>query len=247
VQSSLAIKNAGEFTYDNSLANSSYNALQLQLQRRFARNASFAILYTYSKAIDDSSTLGGGPVLIPGDIGAERALSPFDQRHTLRANYNLQSPIGNTRTGTMATLLRGWTIGGVLTATSGTPFTATVNGDTSGTGYTGDARAQATGLPVTSGSGFFNTAAFVVPATGTFGDAGRDTIPGIPHFSLTASLFRSFRIDDKRRIEFRIDTVNPLNNVNITGINTTVGSIQYGLPVNAGAMRSMTATVRLRF
>jgi hypothetical protein len=247
VQSSLAIPNAGEFTYDNSVGNSSYNALQLQLARRFSRNASFAILYTYSKAIDDSSTLGGGPVLIPNDIAAERALSPFDQRHTLRVNYNFQSPIGNMRTGTMATLLRGWTIGGVLNATSGTPFTATVNGDTSGTGYTGDARAQATGLPVTAGSGFFNTAAFVVPAAGTFGDAGRDTIPGIPHFTLTASFFRSFRIDDKRRIEFRIDSTNPINHVSITGINTTVGSISYGLPTNAGAMRTVTATVRLRF
>jgi hypothetical protein len=257
VQSSLEIPNTGEFTYDNSLGNSSYNALQVQLQRRFSRFASFGLLYTYSKAIDDSSTLGGGPVLIPNDLGAERALSPFDQRHSLRVNYNFQSPINNTRTGTLATLLRGWTLGGVLNATSGTPFTATVNGDPSGSGYTGSARAAATGLPVSSGSGFFNTAAFSVPALGTFGDAGRDTIPGIPRFTLTASFFRSFRIDDKRRIEFRIDSTNPINHVAITGINTTVGSIsaagtvapnvQYGLPVNAGAMRSVTATVRLRF
>jgi hypothetical protein len=241
------IPNAGEFTHDNSVGNSSYNALQLQLVRRFARGASFGILYTYSKAIDDSSTLGGGPVLIPNDILSERALSPTDQRHVLRVNYNVQSPIANTRTGFMATMLRGWTVGGVLNATSGTPFTATINGDSSGTGYTGDARAEATGAPVTSGSGFFNTLAFAVPAPGTFGDVGRDTIPGIAQFTLTASFFRSFRIDDKRRVEFRIDSTNPINHVNITGINTTVGSLQYGLPINASAMRSMTATVRLRF
>jgi hypothetical protein len=257
VQSSLRIPNTSEFTYDNSVGNSNYNALQLSLARRFSRFVSFQALYTYSKAIDDSSTLGGGAVLIPNDISNERALSPSDQRHTLRLNYNLQSPISNTRTGTLATLLRGWTIGGVLNATSGTPFTATVNGDPSGTGYTGNARAQATGLPVSSGSGFFNTAAFTVPALGTFGDAARDTIPGIPRYTLTASFFRSFRIDDKRRIEFRIDSTNPLNHVAITGISTSVGSVsaagaivpnaQYGLPVNAGAMRSVTATVRLRF
>jgi hypothetical protein len=247
VQSHLMIPNAGEFIYDNSVGNSNYNALQLQLVRRFSRGASFGILYTYSKAIDDSSTLGGGPVLIPNDINAERGLSSTDQRHVLRVNYNFQSPIGNMRTGFMATALRGWTIGGVLTATSGTPFTATINGDSSGTGYTGDARAEATGLPVSNGSGFFNPLAFTVPATGTFGDAGRDTIPGIPQFTLTASFFRSFRIDDKRRIEFRIDSTNPVNHVDITSINTTVGSIQYGLPVNAGAMRSLTATVRVRF
>jgi hypothetical protein len=247
VQSSLLIPNANTFTYDSSVGNSIYHALQLQLTRRFARGTSFSILYTFSKAIDDSSTLGGGPVLIPGDIAAERALSPTDQRHNLRVNYNYQSPIANTRTGAMATLLRGWTIAGVLTATSGTPFTAVVNGDPSGTGYFGNARAQATGLPVTLGSGYFNPAAFTVPALGTFGNAGRDTIPGIANFSLTASFFRSFRIDDKRRIEFRIDSTNPINHVNVTAINTTVNSIQYGLPTNAGAMRSVTATVRLRF
>jgi trimeric autotransporter adhesin len=247
VQSHLLIPNTGEFTYDNSVGNSSYNAFQIQLQRRQARGMSFGIVYTYSKAIDDSSTLGGGPVLIPNNISAERALSPTDQRQVLRVNYQAQSPIGNMRTGFLATALRGWTIGGVLNATSGTPFTATINGDSSGTGYTGDARAEATGLPVTSGSGFFNPLAFAVPATGTFGNAGRDTIPGIPQFSLTASFFRSFRVDDKRRIEFRIDSTNPINHVAITGINTTVGSIQYELPTRAGAMRSITATVRIRF
>jgi trimeric autotransporter adhesin len=60
-------------------------------------------------------------------------------------------------------------------------------------------------------------------------------------------VFRSFRIDEKRRIEFRADSTNPINHVNVTQINTTVNSIQYGLPTNASAMRSVTATVRLRF
>ena len=60
VQNSLLIPNASEFTYDNSIGNSIYHALTLQLTRRFARGTSFSILYTFSKAIDDSSTLGGG-------------------------------------------------------------------------------------------------------------------------------------------------------------------------------------------
>jgi hypothetical protein len=247
VQNSLLIPNTGEFTYDTSVGNSTYNAVFVRLNRRFARGASFQLQYTFSKAIDDSSTLGGGPVLIPTDIGAERALSPTDQRHVLRVNYNYQSPIRNTSSGKVATLLRGWTIGGTLNATSGTPFTATVTGDPSGTAYTGNARAQATGLPVTAGTGYFNPAAFTIPVSGTFGNAGRDTIPGIANFSLSASFFRSFQIDEKRRIEFRIDSTNPINHVNIMQINTTVNSIQYGLPVGASAMRGVTATVRLRF
>jgi hypothetical protein len=247
-QQRLLIANASEFTYDSSVGNSTYNAATVNFTRRFGRGTSFQLLYTFSKAIDDSSTLGGGPVYIPNDLRAERALSPTDQRHVLRVNYNYQSPIGNMRTGFVANMLRGWTVGGVLTASSGTPFTAVVTGDPSGTGYTGNSRAEATGLPVVSSSGYFNPLAFTVPATGTFGDAGRDTIPGIPNFTLTASFFRSFRIDEKRRIEFRIDSTNPINHPYVTGINTTVNSVeQYGLPTRAGAMRSVTATVRLRF
>ncbi len=247
-QQRLLIANASEFTYDSSVGNSTYNAAQVSFQRRFARGASFQILYTFSKAIDDTSTLGGGAVYIPNNLAAERALSPTDQRHVLRLQYNYQSQIGNMRTGFVANMLRGWQVNGVLNATSGTPFTATVTGDPSGTGYTGNARAEATGVAVTSSSGYFNPLAFTIPATGTFGDAGRDTIPGIPQFSLTASFLRTFRLDDKRRIQFRIDSTNPINHPYVTGINTTVNSLQqYGLPTSAGAMRSVTATVRLNF
>lgn len=246
-QQRLLIPYASEFTYDNSIGNSIYHAGQVRFTRRFARSSSFNVFYTYSKSIDNTSTLGGGAVLIPNNLAAERALSPTDQRHNLRINYQFQSPINNTRSGFTADMLRGWTVGGVLTVSSGTPFTAVVPGDPSGTGYTGSSRADATGLPVTSGSGFFNPLAFAVPLTGTFGSAGRDTIPGISRYTLTASFFRSFRIDDRRRIEFRIDSTNPLNHPYITRINTTVDSLQYGLPIGAGAMRSVTATVRLRF
>ncbi len=78
--------------------------------------------------------------------------------------------------------------------------------------------------------------------------ARRYSSPGIPAiYTLNASFFRSFRVDEKRRIEFRIDTTNTLNHVNINQINTTVGSLQEGLPTNAANMRSMTSTVRLRF
>ncbi len=162
-QQRLLIANASEFTYDTSVGNSTYNAAQVNFQRRFARGASFQLLYTFSKAIDNSSTLGGGPVYIPNDLAAERALSPTDQRHVLRVQYNYQSQIGNMRTGFVANMLRGWQVNGVLNATSGTPFTAVVTGDPSGTGYSGNSRAEATGLPVTSSSGYFNPLAFIVP------------------------------------------------------------------------------------
>jgi hypothetical protein len=247
-QQRLPIANATAFTYDESVGNSIYNAGQLRLTRRFANHMSFNMIYTLSKSLDNTSALNGNSVVQwENNLALERGLSSFDQRHNLRLNYMLQSPVSSQRNGFGWNLLRGWTVGGTFSASSGTPYTAIVIGDTAGTGVIGNLRAQATGASVSGGSGFFNTAAFTTPASGTYGDAARNTIPGIPYYSLTGSFFRSFRIDDKRRIEFRIDSTNPLNSVEIRGINTTVGSINYGIATSAAAMRSVTATARLRF
>jgi hypothetical protein len=134
---------------------------------------------------------------------------------------------------------------------SGTPFTARVLGnqaDTAGTGAVGAGRAEATGLPILGGGGeFFNLAAFTVPPGGQFGDAGRNTIEGPGMFALNASFGRSFSLNERRRIEFRLESTNVTNTVSITGIQTVVNSVTYGLPMAAGNMRTIDAVVRFRF
>jgi hypothetical protein len=246
-QTSLAIPYAGTFEQDLSVGNSNYNALQVSVMRRQARNRSFNLSYVFSKAIDDTSTLGGGVVQIVNDIRAERGLSNYDTRHRFTANYQIQSPVGNDRTSWRWNIVRGWQMNGNLTATSGSTFTATVSGDPSGTGIPGQARAQATGLPVTNGSGYFNPAAFVIPATGTYGDAGRNTIPGIPNFTMNASVTRTFRFQERHRLTLSINSSNPLNHVNVTGIGTVIGSLTEGLPQSAGGMRTLTIQTRFNF
>ena len=71
-----------------SVGNSNYNALQISFLRRQARNRSFNLTYVFAKAIDDTSTLGGGVVQIVNDIRAERALSNYD-----RAPYRLTASV----------------------------------------------------------------------------------------------------------------------------------------------------------
>ncbi len=246
-QTSLAIPYAGTFEEDLSVGNSNYNALQVSFLRRQARNRSFNITYVFSKAIDDTSTLGGGVVQIVNDIRAERGLSNYDQRHAVNASYQIQSPVGADRTSWRWDVLRGWQLNGNLRATSGSSFTAIVSGDPSGTGIPGQARAQSTGLPVNLGSGYFNPAAYAIPATGTYGDAGRTTIPGIPGFTLNASLTRTFRFQERHRLTFAINSSNPLNHVNVTGFGTVIGSLTEGLPQTAGSMRTLTIQTRFNF
>ena len=245
-QQRLQIKNASTFNYDISAGNSIYNSAQVSFMRRMARNRSFNATYSLSKSLDDSSTLGGGVVQNVDNIRGERARSNNDQRHRFTFNYSVQSPVGADRTSWRWHAIRGWTLNSNLSVISGSPFTATVSGDPSGTGITGGARAQATGLGVNGGD-YFNLAAFAVPAAGTYGDAGRNTIPGITNFSMNGSIFRSFRFKERHTLTFTVNATNPLNKVNVTGFGTVIGSINAGLPTNAAGMRNINAQLRFNF
>ena len=252
------IGNATGFTFESSEGNSIYNAAQVRFTRRFSKGLSANVLYVFSKSIDNSSTLGGGAAVVAQndqDLHAERGLSAFDRRHTLNANYIFTSPVGENQwiraSGWTERMLKDWTLSGGVVASSGLPFTARVLGnqaDTGGTGSVGSGRAQATGLPVDAGSGFFNIAAFGYPLPGTYGNAGRNTIPGPGQVSLNLAFGRSFRLkDERRRIEFRLESTNFLNHVNYTSLNTVVNASNFGLPLATATMRTITANIRLRF
>jgi hypothetical protein len=245
------------FTLDQSVGNSIFNALQARLNRRFNHGLSFQAFYQFAKSIDDSSTFGGAGNTVAQnwlDISAERGLSSFDIRHQFTLGFVWTSPVagpgshmsGETLTGR---LLKDWQLSGNMTAQTGTPLTARVLGNSqqlAQTGGVGSGRADATGLPI-SGDEFFNLEAFTVPSVGTYGNAGRNTIPGPGMFSLNMAFARSFNLSERRRIEFRIETNNLLNNVNYTNLYTVVNATDYGLPSSAGAMRTAQAVLRLRF
>ncbi len=246
------------FIYDESAGDSIYNALQIRLIRRMAHGVSLNALYTFSKSIDDASTIGGGTPVVaqnPFDLAAERGLSSFDQRHTLNLNYVLTSPVGGA-TGMLheyrwlERALRDWTLGGAVTYGSGFPLTARVLGvqsDVTGNGAVGSARAEATGQPVETGSGFFNTAAFTLPPAGQYGNAGRNTIPGPSTLVFNLSLGRFVSFGERRRLEVRADATNFTNSVNYTSYGTVVNAPNYGTATAVGSMRALTLTTRFRF
>jgi hypothetical protein len=254
------ISNTKEFSYSTWGANSTYNAGQARVTRRFSTGMSGVFLYTFSKAIDDASSFsgpGGTVVQNPNDWATERGLSTFDQRHRLSFTYMLSSPVGVRgfmRNGGWKThALAGWTLQGTYQWATGTPLTATVSGAQSNVGGLaaagGSARAEATGLPIQGGPGeFFNPQAFTTPPPGQFGNAGVDTITGPVQTSLSAQLNRAWRIGESRRqLQFRLSATNALNHPTITGFGTAVGSSTYDLATTASATRTVTAMFRFNF
>ena len=247
LNSRIPIKNLlSTITLEDSIGHSTFNSGQLQVTRRLARGIGASVAYTLQKGISDSSTFGSSIVQIEGNLAAERAIMPMPHQD-LSVRFNYQTLAGNQRSEFIYKVIRGWQLFGTYDVNTGTPFTATVGGDPSGTGLTGSSRANATGLPVTDGSGYFNGDAFTTVPSGTFGTAGRNTIPGIVNFSINASAMRTFRFGERHRLAFTFSTTNPLNHVSITAFGTQVGNQNYGFATNAAGMHTVRASARFTF
>jgi len=254
-ESRRLIDNAVGFTYETSDGNSIFHAGQARLTRKLTKGVSIQALYTYSKSIDDASVLGGGAAVVAqnyNNLGAERGLSTFDQRHSFNLGFTAQSPMGKGLLGgpALTGMLRSWIVAGNIAAMSGLPYTARVLGslsDSGGSGNFGASRADATGISVSGGSGFFNQAAFAPPALGAFGDAGRNTIPGPSRFSMNLALTRSFHATERNHIEIRIEATNLTNTATYSNFGTVLNALNYGLPTAALPMRTFKATLRYKF
>lgn len=243
----IQLGNARGFTFASSVGNSILHSLQVRATQRFRRGISMSASYALSKSIDDSSTFGGAGNTVAQNwlnLAAERGLSSFDRRHSFDMNWVLTSPLTGR-------LWKDWQLSGGLRAQTGAPLTARILGNTASlaqTGGVGSGRAQATGADISSGSGFFNLAAFTVPPAGQFGNAGRNTIPGPGLFTVNLGFGRSFQLDEtRRRLELRMESSNVFNQVNYTNINTVVNATNYGLPIAASSMRTVSAVLRFRF
>jgi hypothetical protein len=245
--SRLPIQNADIFTYYETAGNLISHSGQVSLQRRMRNNLGYQLSYTRAKSIDDAST----QVLNPLCIECERALSTNDRRDQVTFTFTAESPVDQRKgflanKGALTQTLKNWTLQAPISWGTGLPLTATVHGDLSGLGLLNGERADATGLPIGTGSGFFNTNAFVLPTAGTFGDAGRDTIPGPHTFTMNANMSRTFTLKERKTLEIQINSTNILNHPVPSAFGTTVGSSTFGVLSNVGGMRTISGTIRFR-
>ena len=256
--------NALQYDYETSGASSIYHALQVSLRRQFRGGLSFRGSYTYSKSIDDAASVGGaGSVVAQSylDVEAERSLSVFNRTHQFLMNYNYELPFGDRKPflnhgGALARAFGNWQLSGVTTLQSGTPYTASVLGNTGSTGGTGayfSLRADATGVPLALSSPtaleYFNTSAFTLPPTGQLGNAGRNTIPGPPLYNFNVSLDRQMIFSRERGMtgDFRIEADNIFNTPNFMTLATVVNATNFGRVTSVNTMRTIALSLRFRF
>jgi hypothetical protein len=243
------------------------------VRKRLRHGVSIGGSYTYSKSIDDASTIGGGTVTVaqnPFNLAAERGLSAFDQRHRFVADYLIELPFGHdkrwlTNKSVLRDLLGDWQWSGDWTIASGLPFSPQVIGNFGevNSGTNGTLRPFLTGQPITlqnpSVKEWFNTAAFCVPnssnpqlqctfpVSGQFGDAGRDSIEGPGMMVFDMAFTKVIPLGDVRVLEFRAQATNIFNTPQFTAIDTNVGSPSFGQVTSVGSMRQIQMQARFRF
>ena len=246
------------YIYETSNGNSTRESGQFQLRRRLRSGFTASLQYTFAKAIDDAALGGmgqGGQVIAQDwlDLSAERGLSPFDQRHLLNAMLQYSTGVGlaggTLMGGWKGALSKDWTFMTQINAGSGLPLTPIYPSAVSGTGVTGSIRPDYTGAGIYDAPQglHLNPAAVAAPASGQWGNAGRNSITGPSEFNLNASMSRTFRLGDRWNADLRFDAVNALNHVTFPSWVTTITSAQFGLPASANGMRKIQTTLRLRF
>jgi len=226
---------AGFFWY--TAGNSSYNALQLEVNRRLSQRLQFRANYTWAKNLDMNSALTiaqaqNQPQMVYDrtdlhrDWGAS-ALTPTSQA-SVSGHYDL--PFGSSKALGLAKLASGWQLNGLTSLLSGFPFTPLAGQNRSGDGNTRNPDRPNWN---TSFSGpvllrkqtqWFDPTAFVLPTTGTFGSVGRGTLRGPGLANVDLSLMKNTSLTERVGLQFRAEFFNAFNHVNLGPPNSTVFS-----------------------
>jgi hypothetical protein len=246
---------------------SSYNALQVDVNRRFSGGLTLRGVYTFSKVLDDGDSLnattsGGGPALAsnPFNLRSDWGLGTFDVRHVAVANATYALPVGRGKRflsgweGLGNAAVSGWTVNSIVTLQGGFPFSPQLSYNPSNNGDTRNpvrpfVNPVFTG-PVILGkpSQWFNSNAFLAPANtaangGFYGNVGRDTLIGPGLATWDFSVLKDTRIRERLNLQFRAELFNLLNRANFNLPNAVVFTPS-GVSPTAGVITSTSTTSR---
>ena len=224
---------------------SSYNALQTRLEKRFSGGLSFMAGYTWSHSIDTSSR-GAGAASWHQDVRnlhADRGSSDFDVRHHFVLSYTYSLPVGKGKRwlggagGGWDRLVGGWGVNGITTLLTGNYETVRVVGDRANTGGAPYQRGNIAAGCADNGNlpradrnieRYFNTDCFSITPLGTFGTSGRNILqtPGLNNWDI--GVVKNTPLTERMRLEFRTEFFNAWNHAQFGVPQLSVQSPLFG-------------------
>ena len=241
-----------------------YNSLVVDVRRSFASGFQFRGNYTYSKNLDDgsawnTSVSGNTPAFVefPLDPKLDWGPAATDVRNAASFNGSYELPFGRKRrylshaSVPVNFIAGGWTASAIVTAQSGFPFTPQLGYNPTGNGDTRNPvrpnwNPNFTGklYPKTAAQ-YFNPAAFLPPATGTYGNVSRDALTGPGLSEVDFSATRYAHLTERLGLQFRAEFFNILNHTNFVTPNEVVyTSATSGISPTAGLVTATSTTSR---
>lgn len=214
----------------SSTGNSTYNSLQVTLDKRFAQGFSLLASYTWAKSIDYGS--GAGTLWPsysnPSNFRHDRGLSDFHRNHRMVVSGLWELPRLSGHSKAVRGVFGSWRASGVMTLESG-PFYAIRSGRDNSLTAVGLDRADLVGDwrrsarqdpnrdPVLE---WFNTRAFAQNREGTFGTSGRNIIEGPGMANVDMSIVKEFPTFRESKFQVRVESFNLFNRANFISPRT---------------------------
>jgi len=239
-------ENYGSRVMEATTSSSSYNSLQVSLNRQFAHNIAGLVNYTWSHCIDDGSFATsleewGQLMTDPYNQRYDYGNCNFDVRHNLSANALYSLPFKGNR------LVEGWQFSTIVSFNTGMPlnvansaFPSDPSGLTEQWGtrpnYTMAAGCTPNQLVKkfvnTSLSAaypywtyqWFNPACYATQTAGYFGNFERNSLQGPHIFNQDFSILKNTKVTERLNVQFRAEFFNILNHFNPAGPNAVLGS-----------------------
>jgi hypothetical protein len=228
---------------------SSYDSLQVSLDRRLSKGLTLLVNYTFAKSYDDHPVgqavvsmninlpnLSTIPWNMPGRHEFDYGPSESDRTHRFVASYTWDVPNAGGNARLVRAIANDWQIAGVITAQSGVPLTIMAGVDRSQTGLNAD-RAVQVGSPYGGNAcgttapcvNYLDPAAFQLPPIGTFGTVRKGRLRGPGYVNWDMAVFKNIPIGGPRvRLQVRAEYFNLLNRVNLNDPGTSFSGATFG-------------------
>jgi hypothetical protein len=240
---------------EDTIANSTYNALEMMLQKRFSHGLQFQAAYTFSKSIDDGSTFEES--LDPFNFNASRALSIFNSKQRFVISYDWELPIRKYQ-GFAGRVLDDWEISGITQFQSGFPIRLNTEDDNeliNSLFFLGTEAPSLNGPlqilnPKKNGGFYLNYNQFSDPPLGQFNNGTQRTIccgPGLADWDF--SVHKKIAFSENRYFQFRAEIFNVFNRTNFSNPDGgySDGPTAFGKITSAGDPRLLQFALKYFF
>jgi hypothetical protein len=252
IQDNRPLQGIGNVTTAESNGNSTYNAMQLWLNRRFSDRLAFQASYTWSHSISDVSlTSFTNTTSDPYNFASDRGDADLDRRHTFVGNLVYVLPRFNQWGKTAEMILGDWQLNGIASYFGATPIEIVTGANNLGVASAVGQRPDYTGAPLylhtNDARQHLNPAAFAIPAAGRIGTLGKGSVRGTPITTIDFSLAKNWRFKERYGIQFRTEFFNIFNHTNFNGYDVDTRNQSFGLLNSALAPREIQLGIKFTF